>query len=63
MSAPRASITTSKASLIGGIAVGAASLVLWLAVMHELGFEGPVMFGAGVLVSALIGVWVRVADL
>jgi len=63
MSAPRASVTTSKASLIGGIAVGAASLVLWWAVTRELGFSGPLILGVGGLVSAAIGLWVRVADL
>jgi len=63
MSAPRTSVTSSKASLIGGIAVGAASLVLWLAVTHELGLNGPLVVGAGLLISAAIGVWVRVADL
>ena len=63
MSVKRARVTTGKASLVGGIVVGIASMVLWLAVTHELGFHGMVMMGAGLLVSAAAGVWTRLADL
>jgi hypothetical protein len=63
MSAPRVPVTSSKASLVGGIAVGIASMVLWLAVTHELGFVGPAALGAGLLVSAAVAVWTRLADL
>jgi len=59
----RPSITTGKASLIGGIVVGIASLVLWVAVTHELGFHGLAVLGAGLLVSVAAGVWTRLADL
>jgi hypothetical protein len=63
MSAPRAPITTGKASLIGGIVVGIAGMVLWVAVTRSLGFDGKVVWGAGLLVSAALGTWTRLADL
>ena len=63
MNTPRAAVTTGKASLVGGIVVGIASLVLCLAVARELGFDGPVSLGVGVLVAAAAGVWTRLADL
>ena len=47
MSAPRAALKPEKASLIGGIVVGIASMVLWVAVTRELGFHGAVTLGAG----------------
>jgi hypothetical protein len=63
MSAPRGHVTTGKASLIGGIVVAIAIMVLWLAVTHELGFHGPVVLGVGLLVAAIAGIWTRLADL
>lgn len=63
MSAPRGHVTTGKASLIGGIVVGIASMVLWVAVTRELGFHGTPVLAAGVLVSAMAGIWTRLADL
>jgi len=47
-------------SLIGGVAVAIFVLVLWLLLA---GTSNPVLVGAGVLVAALVGVWVRLADL
>jgi hypothetical protein len=63
MSATRARVTQGKASLIGGIVVGIASMLLWMAVTRELGFDGSVTLGAGLLVSAALAVWIRLADL
>ncbi|HTC83675.1 MAG TPA: hypothetical protein VK683_04935 [Rhizomicrobium sp.] len=63
MNAPRAHVTTGKASLVGGIVVGIACLVLWLAVTRELGFGGLWSLGAGLLVAAAAGTWTRLADL
>jgi hypothetical protein len=63
MSAPRATVTTGNASLVGGIVVGIASMVLWLAVTRELGLGGMVIMGAGLLVSAAVAIWTRLADL
>jgi hypothetical protein len=61
MSAPR--IATGKASLVGGIVVGIASMVLWVAVTRELGLGGTLILGAGALVSAGVAAWTRLADL
>lgn len=63
MNARRAHITTGKASLIGGIVVGIASMVLWVAVTRELGFHGAPVLIVGLLVSAAAGTWTRLADL
>ena len=63
MSAPRSRIKTGKASLIGGIAVGIASMVLWLAVTRELGWSGVPVLALGLAVSASVATWIRVADL
>jgi hypothetical protein len=56
-------IKQGKASLIGGIAVGVAVLVLWTAVAHELAADSVAVIIAGVLVAAGIATWIRVADL
>jgi hypothetical protein len=56
-------VKTGKASLIGGIAVGIAVLVLWTAVAHELAADGVATIAAGVLVAAGIAAWIRLADL
>jgi hypothetical protein len=63
MSTPRAPITSGKASLIGGIVVAIASLVLCLAVTRELGFYGMPALAISLLVAAVAGVWTRAADL
>ncbi|MBA2589570.1 MAG: hypothetical protein H0U98_13220 [Alphaproteobacteria bacterium] len=63
MSAPRAHATTGKASLVGGVVVAAATLVLWLAAAHELGFHGNLVLGLGTAVAAAAGIWTRLADL
>ena len=60
---PRARIKTGKASLIGGIAVGIASMIIWAGVALELGYTGVVTMGLGLLVSAGVAGWIRVADL
>jgi hypothetical protein len=56
-------VTTGKASLVGGIVVAVATLVLWLAVCRELGFHGNLTLGLGVAVAAAAGIWTRLADL
>jgi len=63
MNTPRAPVTGGKASLIGGMVVGVATIVLWLAVTSELGFHGPVNQGVGILVAWAAGTWTRLADL
>jgi protein-S-isoprenylcysteine O-methyltransferase Ste14 len=56
-------IKQGKASLIGGIAVGVAVLVLWTAVAHELAADSTSIIVAGVVVAAGIATWIRLADL
>jgi len=63
MSTPRARIKSGKASLIGGIVVGIATFVLWMAIAHDAGADTPGWTVAGLLVSAAIGTWIRLADL
>jgi hypothetical protein len=63
MSKPRSPVTTGNASLIGGIVVAVATLVLWLAAAHELGFHGNLVLGLGTAVAAVTGIWTRLADL
>jgi len=56
-------IKQGKASLIGGLAVGIASFVLWTAIAHELAVDSVPAIVAGALVAAGIATWIRVADL
>ncbi len=63
MNAPRARIKPGKASLIGGIAVGIASMVIWIAVTRELGLLGTPALAAGLLISTAVAAWIRIADL
>ena len=63
MNAPRAPVTTGKASLIGGVVVAIATMVLWMAGTHELGFHGMPVLIVGLVVSAITGIWTRLADL
>ncbi len=63
MTAARSRIKTGKASLIGGIAVGIATMVLWVAVTRDLGFSGGAALALGVAVSVGLATWIRVADL
>jgi hypothetical protein len=63
VSTPRARLKPERASLIGGIVVAIASLVLWVAVTRELGFQGALVLVLGLLVSAAAGIWTRLADL
>jgi hypothetical protein len=59
----RARIKPGRASLIGGIAVGVASFVLWAAVAHELDADSGPCLAIGLIVAAAIAAWIRVADL
>jgi protein-S-isoprenylcysteine O-methyltransferase Ste14 len=56
-------IKQGKASLVGGIAVGLAVLLLWTAVAHELTADSIAIIIIGVIVAAGIAMWIRVADL
>jgi len=59
----RGHVTTGKASLVGGIVVAVATLVLWTAASRELGFHGNLVLSLGVAVAAAAGIWTRLADL
>ena len=59
----RRAIKPGKASLIGGIAVGIATFVLWAALAHELRVDTPVALGIGLLVALGVASWIRLADL
>jgi hypothetical protein len=63
VSAPYGRLKPERASLIGGIVVGIASMVLWVAVTRELGFHDTAALAVGSLVSAAAGIWTRLADL
>jgi lipopolysaccharide export LptBFGC system permease protein LptF len=56
-------IKQGKTSLIGGIAVGVAVLVLWVAIVHELAMDGLLAILIGLLVSSAVAAWIRLADL
>ena len=62
MAAPP-SVKQGKASLVGGVAVGLAVLVLWTAIAHELSADTVMTLVVGVLVAGGIATWIRVADL
>jgi hypothetical protein len=52
-----------RASLIGGIAVGAAVFALWVALVRDLGAGGGGAIVAGAVVAVAIAAWIRIADL
>ena len=57
-------IKKSRASLIGGTWVAAGVLALWVAIARDLqAADGAGLIGLGVLVSALVGLWIWRADL
>ena len=56
-------IKTSRASLIGGIAVAIGVFVLWFALARDLGAQGILPLALGAVVSALVGLWIWRADL
>jgi hypothetical protein len=56
-------IKTSRASLIGGIAVAIGVFVLWWAIIRDLDVQGFAYLASGAVVSALVGLWIWRADL
>jgi hypothetical protein len=53
------------ASLVGGIVIALGCLILWLLVARELagGVPGWPAIAGGVAFAAIVGAWVRLADL
>ena len=56
-------IKKSRASLIGGIAVGIGVFVLWTAITRDLAYIGNGMMLLGIALSILVGLWIWRADL
>jgi lipopolysaccharide export LptBFGC system permease protein LptF len=56
-------IKPGRASLIGGIAVGIAVFVLWVALARDLGVAGAWPVAAGLVLASGIAAWIRIADL
>ena len=56
-------IKKSRASLIGGIAVGIGVFVLWTAITRDLAYIGHGMMLLGIALSILVGLWIWRADL
>jgi lipopolysaccharide export LptBFGC system permease protein LptF len=56
-------IKKSRASLIGGIAVGIGVFVLWVAIARDLGAAGSVPLLLGALAGTAVGLWIWRADL
>jgi hypothetical protein len=61
--APATRLRRSPASLFGAFVIAFGVFVLWLLVSRELGFTDTVTVALGVVVSAVVGVYIRVADL
>ena len=63
MSRTRARIKPGRASLIGGIAVGITSFILWIAIAREMGADTAATMLLGACAAIGIGAWIRIADL
>ena len=59
----RARIKQGRASLIGGIAVGIVTLILWTAIAHELHADSTAILVLGLLAATGVAAWIRLADL
>lgn len=56
-------IKKSRASLVGGVAVGIGVLALWIAILRDLQAMGTGTVTLGVIVAVMIGLWIWRADL
>ena len=56
-------IKKSRASLVGGIAVGLGVMALWAAITRDLGQAGSGVMLAGAGVATLVALWIWKADL
>lgn len=59
----RIRIKSGRASLVGGLAVGLAVLLIWILLARDLGAGTLTAILPGALIAALIAVWIRIADL
>jgi hypothetical protein len=61
---PRGSrLRRSPASLFGAFVIAFGVFVLWFLVTRQLGFADTLTAVLGLVVSGLVGVYIRVADL
>jgi uncharacterized membrane protein YeaQ/YmgE (transglycosylase-associated protein family) len=56
-------IKKSRASLIGGIAVGIGVFVLWTAIARDLAADGTGSMLLGAVTGAVVALWIWRADL
>ncbi len=56
-------IKKGRASLIGGAAVGIGVMALWTAIARDLDAASDGVLAAGVVVAALVALWIWQADL
>ncbi|MBV1797497.1 hypothetical protein [Siccirubricoccus sp. G192] len=56
-------IKRSRASLVGGIAVGIGVFALWAAIARDLAADGIGLLALGAVVAGLVGLWIWRADL
>ncbi|MDB5372396.1 MAG: hypothetical protein JWP04_1038 [Belnapia sp.] len=56
-------IKKSRASFVGGIAVGIGVMVLWTAITRDLAVIGTGPMLLGIAVSLLVALWIWRADL
>jgi len=56
-------VQRNVASLVGGYVIAVGCLALFLLVASELTALTPLVWVAGLVLAAAIGVWIRVADL
>lgn len=56
-------IKKSRASLVGGVAVGIGVLALWIAILRDLQAMSTGTATLGVIVAVMIGLWIWRADL
>ncbi len=53
----------SPASLFGAFVIAFGVFALWFLVSRQLGHTDTVTVVLGVIVSGVVGIWIRVADL
>jgi low affinity Fe/Cu permease len=63
MMAQATRLKRSPASLFGAFVIAFGIFMLWLLVARELGHGDTTTLAIGLAVAAVVGVWIRVADL
>ncbi len=60
---PEAGLKRNIASLVGGFVIAIGVFVLWMLVTSTAGWSGTGATAAGLAVAALVGGYIRLADL